>query len=315
MKRTLLKTGGIALFVLLLVATGKAQMSQTPAPSTPPASPTQGPSGQLPSGQLPSGQLPGAGQPGAQAAPAVNKDEEAAYKAFYEALGPDSTKQIQLGEDFVTKYPDSRYLSIVYSRLALDYMQANDSDKMIAAAQKAVDLNPDNPDALSLIVWAMARKTNPSTPGASDEYLKLENYGHHAITLISTMSKPEGMDDAQFTAAKNDKLSMCYSGLGLIDFKRQKFDDSVAELTQAVQLANSPDPVDYFLLGHADEAVSHYQDAIAAYTKCVSEGPVQERCKIGLDDAKQKALTAPAQAPTAAPAPAPAPAPAAPPKP
>ena len=306
MKRTLLKAGSIALFVLLVVATGRAQMSQTPAPSTPPASPTQGPSGQLPSGQLPT-----AGQPASQAAPAVNKDEEAAYKAFYESLGPDPTKQIQLGEDFVTKYPSSRYLSSVYSRLALDYMQTNDSDKMIASAQKAIDIDPDNPDALSLIVWAMARKTNPSQPGASDEFLKLENYGHHAISLISTMVKPATMDDAQFTAAKNDKLSMCYSGLGLIDFKRGKYDDSVAELTQAIQLANSPDPVDYFILGHADDAIGHFQDAISAFSKCTDEGPVQDRCKVGLDDAKQRALTAPApsSAPAAAPAPAPTPAP------
>jgi tetratricopeptide (TPR) repeat protein len=305
MKRTLLTIGGTALFVLLLVVTSKAQMNQTPAPGTPPASPA--PSGQMPSGQLPSGQLPGAGQPATPAAPVLNKDEEAAYKAFYESLGPDPTKQIQLGEDFLTKYPDSRYIPIVYSRLALDYMEANDEDKMIAAAQKAIDLNPDNPDALSLMVWAMARKTNSSALGASEEFLKLENYGHRAITLISTMAKPTAMDDAQFTAAKNDKLAMCYSGLGIIEFKTQKYDDSVSDLTQAVQLANSPDPVDYFILGHADEAVSHYQDAIAAYSKCTDDGPVQARCKAGLDDAKQKALTTPAPAPAPAPSAAPAP--------
>ncbi|MGB6429447.1 MAG: hypothetical protein WBF06_02595 [Candidatus Acidiferrales bacterium] len=301
MKRKLVKTAGTVLLALLFIATGRAQMNQTPAPSSSaPATPAQGPSGQLPSGQL-----PGSGQPATQAAPPVDKAEEADYKAFYDAHGPDPTKQIGLGEDFVKKYPTSRYLSTVYSALALDYLGSGDSDKMIAAAQNSINLDPDNVDALSLTVWAMARKVQPQDAGAADEYVKLENYGQHAISLISTMAKPATLDDAQFTAAKNDKLSMCHSGLGLIDYKTGKFNDAVAELTQAVQLANSPDPVDYFLLGHAYEQVGHFDDAVNTFMKCTDEGPMQDRCKAGLDDAKKKALLAPppAAAPAATPAP------------
>ena len=299
MKRILLNAGGTILFVLLVIAAGRAQMSQTtPASSTPAQSTTP-----APSGQLPSGQGPAAGQPAAQAAPPVDKQEEADYKAFFDARGPDPTKQIPLGEDFVKKYPASRYLSTVYSSLAIDYLASGDSDKMLAAAQDSINLDPDNVDALALEVWAMARKVGPQDPGAADEFVKLENYGHHAITLISTMTKPPAMDDTQFTAAKNDKLSMCHSGLGLIDFKLGKADEAVAELSQAVQLANSPDPVDYFILGHAYDAVSRFDDAVNAFMKCADAGPMQARCQAGLDDAKKKALLAPA--PAAAPAPAP----------
>jgi tetratricopeptide (TPR) repeat protein len=117
------------------------------------------------------------------------------------------------------------------------------------------------------------------------------------------MTKPATMDDAQFTAAKNDKLSMCHSGLGLIEFKLGKPEEAVAEMTQAVQLANSPDPVDYFILGHADDAVGHFDDAMTAFTKCTDPGPMQARCQTGLDEAKKKALLAPP--PAAAPVPAP----------
>jgi tetratricopeptide (TPR) repeat protein len=307
MKRNLLKTAGTVLLALLFIATGRAQMNQTPAPSS---SAPQSPAQQAPSGQLPSGQSPASGQPATQAAPPVDKAEEADYKAFYDARGPDPTKQIQLGEDFVKKYPASRYLSTVYSALALDYLGSGDSDKMIAAAQNSINLDPDNVDALSITVWAMARRISPQDSGAADEFVKLENYAQHAITLISTMAKPVTMDDAQFTAAKNDKLSMCHSGLGLIDYKTGKFDESVAELTQAVQLANSPDPVDYFLLGHAYEQVGRFDDAVNTFMKCTDEGPMQDRCKAGLDDAKKRALLAPP--PAAAPATPPA---AAPPKP
>ncbi|MGC1187277.1 MAG: hypothetical protein WA871_07780 [Candidatus Acidiferrales bacterium] len=317
MTRKLLNASGTVLVALLCVATGRAQMNQTPAPSTP-QTPSQAPSQAPPSGQLPSGQLPGASQtPSTPATPAVNKAEDDDYKAFLASHGPgDPTKEIQLGEAFVAKYPTGRYTASVYSALAIAYLSNGDSDKMIAAAQKAIDLDPDNVDALSLTVWAMARKVNPNEPGANEEFLKLQNYAHHAISLVSTMPKPATLDDAQFTAAKNDNLSMCHSGLGLIDYKTGKYAEAVADLTQAVQLANTPDPVDYFLLGHAYDMVNRYQDAMTAFMKCSDEGPMQDRCKAGLDDAKKKALLAPAPAaPAPAPAPSAAPAPSTPPHP
>lgn len=315
MKRKILNTSGAVLAALLLIAgAAQAQMNQSPAPSssTPPSqSPSQGsaPSGQVPgqapSGQLPSGQMPTAGQPAGQAAQPVNKEEEAAYKAFYDAHAPDPTAQIKLGEDFVQKYPSSRYLSSVYSALALDYLSSGDTAKMMDVAQKAINLDPDNVDALSLVVWATARTINPTAPGSADQFVKIENYARHAISLVSTMVKPPELDDARFTAAKNDDLSMCHSGLGVMAFKRGKYEEAVAELTQAVQLASTPDPVDFFVLGHAQEGTGHYDDAVNSFIKCSDEGPLQDRCKAGLADAKQKALTAPAPAPSAAPSPSP----------
>jgi tetratricopeptide (TPR) repeat protein len=302
MKRTFWVAGGAVLLALLYVGTGRAQMSQSPAPAPAPATaPAQGTTGQAPSGQLPSGQLPsgqgaGAGQGGAAAPvkPPVDPAEEAAYKAILAVHGTNAAQQIQLGEAFAAKYPTSRYLAGVYSTLALDYLTTGAGDKVIPAAQKAIDLDPDNVDALSVLVWATARTLSPAAPGAADEFAKLENYAHHAITLLTAMVAPAGTDPAQFAIAKNDNLSMCHSGLGVIEFKQHQYDEAVAELTQAVQLADTPDAVDYFMLGHADEATGHFADAEAAYTKCTDQGPMTDRCKAGLADAKQRELLAPA---------------------
>jgi tetratricopeptide (TPR) repeat protein len=274
MQRTLRKACGTVLFVLLFMATGWAQVPMATPPSVPPP--------------------PVAEQgPPPAAAPVIDKQEEGAYKAFYDLHSSDAAKQIQLGEDFAKKYPSSRYLASVYSTLALDYMTTGAGDKIVPAAQKAIERDPDNVDALSLIVWASARTLDPSAPGAAEQILKVENYAHHAIKLLTSMTKPAGVDDAQFAIAKNDNLAMCHSGLGVIDFKQQKYADAVAELAQAVQLAETPDPVDYFVLGHADEATSHFSDAMAAFSKCTDQGPLQDQCKAGLNDAKQKASQAP----------------------
>jgi tetratricopeptide (TPR) repeat protein len=234
--------------------------------------------------------LPGSGQPAA--APQANPQEEAAYKAFFDARSSDPQKQILLGEDFVKKYPASKYLGVVYAALAADYLTTGDEDKMFSSAQKAIDTDPDNVDALALMTWAGARRVNASAPDAAEKFAKLENYGHHAITLIAAMTKPAAMDDATFNAARNDKLAMCHSGLGLMDYVRQRYPDAVTELTQAVQLSNTPDEVDYFILGRADENTSHFDDAIAAFGKCVDVGGrLAPNCKAGIDDAKKRALT------------------------
>src|SRR6202166_415986 len=110
---------------------------------------------------------------------------------------------------------------------------------------------------------AIPRRVKSNTPDGPQQLQKAEVYAHHAIELIPSLTKPETVDDATFEKAKNDKLALAHSGLGLIDIGHQKFEDARTELTQAVQLAASPDPVDYYLLGNADAQSSYMNGAIA----------------------------------------------------
>jgi len=47
----------------------------------------------------------------------INKAEEAAYKNVLAAQGGDPAMQIQVGEDFITKFPMSKYVPGVYGML------------------------------------------------------------------------------------------------------------------------------------------------------------------------------------------------------
>jgi hypothetical protein len=107
---------------------------------------------------------------------------------------------------------------------------------------------------------------------------------------LTTMPKPAEMDDAAFTKAKNEKLALCHDGIGVAEVKTGKYDDAIAELNQSVELSATPDPVDFYLLGVANQVTSHYSDAIASFTKCSTQGPpqIQAQCKAGVDDAKKK---------------------------
>src|ERR1700676_684602 len=222
----------------------------------------------------------------------VNKAQEAAYKAVYAARSGPPEGQIPPCEDFIAKFPQSHYLMGVYSQLTTAYYAAGQEDKMFVTGSKALELNPDNVDVLALLAMAMPRRVKASSPDAKQQYEKAETYARHAIELIPNLAKPDTVDDATFEKAKNDKLSMAHSGLGLIDLQlHQKPEDARTELTQAVQLASNPDPVDYYLLGNADAAASYYNDAVAAYEKCAASGPLVDRAKAREEVAKKDATT------------------------
>jgi tetratricopeptide (TPR) repeat protein len=218
----------------------------------------------------------------------VNKAEEAAYKTFFATQGGDPAMQIQLGEDFITKFPMSKYLPGVYSTLTNAYYATGNMDKMFASGAKALELTPNNVDVLALLAMAIPRREKATNPDYAAQMKNAEDYAHRAIELMPTLEKPPNVDDATFEKAKNDKLSLAHSGLGLIDLNMKKdYEGARTEFTQAVALAASPDPVDYYLLGNADAQDGYLNGAIAAFEKCSATGPLTAACKAREDSVKK----------------------------
>ena len=227
------------------------------------------------------------GEKGAEGGPVVTKEEDAAYKVVYDARGGDPKHLIEVGEGFLAKYPMSIYAGAVYSTLTTAYLSVGQEDKFLEAGNKALEINPDNVDVLPLMAMAIPRRINSKTTDAPQQLQKAQTFGKHGVDLLTSMPKPADIDDATFQKIKNDKLAMCHSGLGVATFQMGKYPESITELSQAVLLASVPDPVDYYLLGKADQATSHFTDAITAFNKCAAVGPLQAQCKAGADQTKK----------------------------
>jgi tetratricopeptide (TPR) repeat protein len=224
------------------------------------------------------------------AAPKVDPAEEAAYKAFFDAGPSAPDTRIQLGNDFLAKYPMSVYAESVYSGLVQAYFAKQDWKDFDAEADKGLAAFPDDVNMLAITGWVIPHVFDPTAPDAAAKLEKAEKDEKHAIDLIGTMQKPAALTDDQFTQSKAQVLGEAHSGLGLVYFREQKWGDSVTELQQSTQASATPDPTDYFVLGLDFDHQNRYSDAADAYTKCSQiAGGLQERCKQGAQKAKQQA--------------------------
>jgi tetratricopeptide (TPR) repeat protein len=210
----------------------------------------------------------------------IDPKEEAAYKAFFDANPQDADAKIRLGTDFLKTYPNSHYAEAVNAGLVQAYYQKQDWNNFYTAADRALALNPNNVDVLVIYGWVTPHLYNGSDPDSVKRLDQAEANEKKAIDLIPTLPKPVNLTDDQFTEIKNQKLAEAHSGLGLVDFRRQNYDDSVKELQQAVQGSKTPDPTDLFALGAALQNSQHYTEAANAFNQCAQIlSNIQDQCK------------------------------------
>jgi tetratricopeptide (TPR) repeat protein len=223
-------------------------------------------------------------------APKVDPKESKAYKEFYDASPQDADKRIQLGEQFVKDYPSGPYTEAVYAGLVQAYYMKQDWKNFYASADKALAIKPDDVDVLVTVGWVIPHIYNPSDPDASKQLDKAQAYETKALQELGTLPKPADLTDEQFAAAKADKMAEAHSGLGLVYFRRQEFDEAAKELEQATQQASHPDPTDYYALGAALQNTQQFGAAAAAFDHCAQiPGSLQSDCKQKSDAAKKLA--------------------------
>lgn len=274
----LLLLGGLAISPASRAQTGGAQPQQAPPPAK-------------------QDQSKPAAAPAQTEAPKTDPEEDAAYKAFYEVKAENADQRIKVGEAFLQKYPSSRYTSQVYAGLTNAYYGKEQYDKMYAAADKALALSPDNVDVLVLVGWVIPHNYDPNDLEAERRLDKAEGYLTHAIAILPSITKPDNLTEEQFTKARTENTAMAHSGLGLVYFRRQQADKSVAELQLAVKTSSKADPVDYFVLGRDLQALKRYAESADAYSKCAQiPSGVQATCKQRADDVKKLAASQPAPA-------------------
>lgn len=288
---TALAAFGVVLMALAISPAGQAQQQSTPQQSQQQPQQQQQ---QQPAKPADQGQNPSLNPSQAPAGtPKVDPEEEKAYKAFADLKPEDYDQEIQQGEDFVKKYPGSKYDEFVYSRLTNAYYGKQQFDKMYSTSDKALALDPNDVTVLILVGWVIPHNYDPNDLEADRRLNKAETYEKHALDVLPTLPKPASLTDEQFAAAKAKEEATAHSGLGLIYFREQKAQDSLRELQQATS-GDETDPVDFFIMGIDLKSMKRFSDAADAFQKCAQiPGAMQDRCKTQADQAKAQAAQTP----------------------
>jgi tetratricopeptide (TPR) repeat protein len=288
---SLVGAGALAMFFCWGTSVTAAQNSQGGQSQTPLQQPPQQQPQPQPNDKEKQPNPPPLKMDNAASAPAT-PEEEAAYKKLQESSEP--AKKIQMGEEFVQKYPQSRYRPAVYQILVSGYFVTQQVPKLLETGEKEIELNPNDAPILAVMGQTLARTYNAKEPDAAKKLEKAEAYSKRAIEVVPTLSKPENLSEEAFLSAKNDTLVMAHGGLGLVYLRRGKFQDAIPELEESVKADThpDPDPVNYYLLGIADKQTSHFDAAAKAFSKCATvQSSLQATCKTSAEEAKKQSST------------------------
>ena len=219
----------ILLAMLLVWAITAAVAQTTSAPAQTPA----------PAQQAAPAQTAAPAQAPAAATPAPQKKEikdPAEYNAYMGAESQTDPNAMVSGfEAFLTQYPNSVMKEDALELLMNAYTKTGNQAKMIDAAQRLLQANPNNLRALALLTYS--KRMGARTP---QDLADAAQYGEKGLQALPTAPKPEGMKDPEFQKLKN-QTAVIFNGAIGVNASQNK-DNAKAQ--QYLRAAVEGDPTD-----------------------------------------------------------------------
>jgi Tfp pilus assembly protein PilF len=222
----------------------------------------------------------GQAAPPAQTAPAAADPAEDAACKKATGKSTDPKQVVADSNEYLKKYSSGRCAGMVYAQLASAYFQQGDPDKAGAAAQKALAINANDPNALPVMAMVSANQITGG-PGSAAKIKQTEDFANQGINVLNALTKSSpDMSDADFTSHRDAKLAMCHSAMGLAYLFESKGSLALQHLTMATKLENPPEPMDMYLLAVAYDATGQFGQAVTAFESACPRltGEMQQRC-------------------------------------
>jgi tetratricopeptide (TPR) repeat protein len=215
-------------------------------------------------------------QPAAQSAPAgqaatapqgkrmpqaKTQPEFDAYKAAVALTDPAATEKA--ADDFAMKFPDSELRVVLYKSALEKYQRANNVDKMVEMAHKALTYDPDDPEALLAIAQGISEQLHDTDLDKDQRMAEANKDAARALVTIDTDIPSAGIAPEQLAAFKNRMRSDAYAVIGTLAFKVNNWPDAEANLRKSVDAdPQEPDSVAIFRLAVALDMQGKYPEAM-----------------------------------------------------
>lgn len=224
--------------------------------------------------QTPPQTAPAAGQaapapataPGPKRPPqAKTQPEYDAYKAA--AANTDAAALEKAADDFAAKYPDSELRALLYKSAMHLYQSANNAEKTEAMGRKVLSLDPDDPDALTIVAEVIAERTRESDIDKDQRYDEGVKMAQKALQTIDTdLAIPPNTPQDKVDAFKAGMRAQAYSTIGTIDYNKNDFVAAQTNFQKAIDAdPGHPYPPDVLRLALSIDkqatAVSNDHDA------------------------------------------------------
>ncbi|HWE49703.1 MAG TPA: hypothetical protein VG273_07945 [Bryobacteraceae bacterium] len=200
--------------------------------------------------------------------PTQSKAEAAAVKAMLEAQTPDD--QIRTADELITKFSNTLYKSFALFTEADAYEAKNDHTKSIVFCEQALQADPKNFDAETLLANIIASTTRDTDLDKAEKLSRAEKSAKDALDVIPNAPKPDlfQLTDDQWAKMKNQASARAWQALGLVASVQKKADDSIADYEKG--LALDPNPILMLRVGRAYEAQKKYDQALEWMDKCIA---------------------------------------------
>lgn len=232
---------------------------------------------QVPAPQDRQAATPGAAPQVAPAPPQGKRPPQAKTQPEFDAYNAavanqkDPAAMEKAADDFAAKFPDSELRALLYKAAMRGYQNANSADKMSEMAQKLLQLDPDDPEALIGVAEVMAERTRDTDLDKDQRYDQATKYAQHALETADTdVAIPAGAQQSQIDAYKALLRSTAYSVLGTIAYGQTKYADAEAYFRKSIDAYPAqPDPVVVLRLALALDKQARYPDALKEANRAV----------------------------------------------
>ena len=234
-----------------------------------------------------------------------SKKEAEAVQAIFSAQDP--AGRIKACQELITKFADSDFKNLALQFTAISYQQLNDAENMIVWAEKTLEADPKNYQAMIMLAQTMAQRTRENDLDKEEKLNTAEKYANNALAIVKESPRPNAqITDEQWTSARKDFEAQAHEALGLVAMVRKKNDQAISEFKLAIDGTQTPEPRTMLFLAQLYNNSSKFDDAIAVLDKCLAVQNLHPQIKQLAESQKNFATKMKASQKPAAPAPAPA---------
>jgi hypothetical protein len=175
------------------------------------------------------------------------------YNAYVNAYQlTDPALKAQALEAFLQTYPYTVMKEDALELLMVAYQQANDAQKVLDAATRVLQMNPDNIRALALLACNYRALASQGGPQMQANLAKAQQYGQQGSQALQNMKKPDGMSDADFTKLHNETGAIFDGAVGFAALQAKDFTTAQKDMQEAVSWESQPNIADIYPLAIAD---------------------------------------------------------------